>query len=93
MSEPAVARVACIPEDALAAEIEFAIAYVVAARRDLAPRFLIPEPDGARGYFAGQIAAMLAERAEKGLSGMASYELRAGHGHRDALTGRNLVTE
>jgi len=71
----------CIPEDQLAAEIEFAIAYTVACNRDRLGELLLSPPDGCRPEFAAQIAAMIAERAAGGLSGMARYELRAGEGH------------
>lgn len=59
------------PEEKLAGEIEFAIAYVVACDRYRAREFLLTPPGGSRTYFAGQIAAMLTERAGGGLSGMA----------------------
>jgi hypothetical protein len=72
------ARAVAIPEDVLAAEIEFAITYAVACNRDRAGEMLLSPPDGCRGEFAGQIAAMLTERAAGGLSGMRYYGIRAG---------------
>lgn len=74
----AAVRAVAIPEDALAGEIELAIAYTVACNRDRAHELLLSPPDGCRRDFAGAIAAMLAERAARGLSGMAYYEIRAG---------------
>jgi hypothetical protein len=67
---PPVKRFSC-PEKALAAEIEFAIAYIVACNPDRIRELLGPEEQGGcRPQFAGQIAAMLTERAGTGLSGM-----------------------
>jgi hypothetical protein len=66
----AARRFTC-PEEALAGEIEFAVTYLLACNPDLPPSaLLMPGPLGRRGEFCAQVAAMLAERAEKGLSGM-----------------------
>lgn len=69
-----------IPENALAAEIEFALAYVLACHPP-AWRFLVTQ----RRRMCEEIAAVLAERAAKGLSGM-----EAGHASGNPATGRNL---
>ena len=58
------------PEGRLAAEIEFAIAYTAACNPDRRHELLLSPPGGCRDMLADQVAAMLAERAEKGLSGM-----------------------
>jgi hypothetical protein len=58
-------RVFTCPEEALAGEIEFGLAYAMACnpgRAGFAP--------GDRKLFAAAAAAVLAERAEHGLSGM-----------------------
>jgi hypothetical protein len=65
-------RVFACPEEALAGEIEFGLAYAMACnpgRAGFAP--------GDRKLFAAAAAAVLAERAEHGLSGM-SIEDSAG---------------
>jgi hypothetical protein len=59
------------PAEKLAAEIEFAVAYTVACNRGQAHLFLLAPPEGRRGDFARQVAAMLLERAGNRLSGMA----------------------
>jgi len=56
------------PVGALAAEIEFAIAYTVACNPGVIS--VSAEPGGHREQFADAIAAMLTERAGHGLSGM-----------------------
>jgi hypothetical protein len=68
----------CVPEDQLAAEIEFAITYIVACNRDRVHELLLTPPDGCRRDFAAAIAGMIAERAAHGLSGMALHERGAG---------------
>jgi len=70
--------VICVPESELAAEIELAIAYTVACNPGRAGELLMTPPGGCRAGFAAQIAAMLAERAARGLSGMTRYETRTG---------------
>ena len=57
------------PEEALAAEIEWALTYTMACNPG---RGIFASGD--RPLFAQAIARMLAERAEKGLSGMAVTE-------------------
>ncbi len=76
-----------IPAAALADEIEFAIAYIRACNpgRDLTGED--------RKLLAGQIVAMITERAEQSLSGMriVAGEEIAGHSPgTNALTRRNL---
>jgi hypothetical protein len=67
---PAARRFSC-PEGVLAAEIKFAITYIVACNPDRIRELLGPEEQGGcRAQFSAQIAAMLTERAEKSLSGM-----------------------
>lgn len=56
------------PEDKLAGEIEFAIAYTVACNPGVIS--LSAEPGGHRKQFAEAIAGMITERAGHGLSGM-----------------------
>jgi hypothetical protein len=63
-----------VPLDALADEIECAIAFLVACNRDRAWGLLLPAPEGTRREFAAEIARMLVERAERGLSGMTVCE-------------------
>jgi hypothetical protein len=66
-----VARRFTCPEEALAGEIEFAVTYLLACNPDLPPSaLLIARPLGRRAEFCQMIAELLAERAEKGLSGM-----------------------
>jgi hypothetical protein len=64
-------RFSC-PEDALAAEIELVVTYLAACNPGIPPSaFLLPESlGGRRAEFSRMIAGLLAERAEKGLSGM-----------------------
>jgi hypothetical protein len=63
-------RFSC-PENTLVGEIELAVTYLLACNPDIPPSVMVMgKPLGRRAEFAGQIAAMLAERAEKGLSGM-----------------------
>jgi hypothetical protein len=57
-------RTVVIPAGVMVTELEFAIAYLAAANRD---RDLLGED---RRAFAEAIAAMLAERAGRGISGM-----------------------
>jgi hypothetical protein len=71
---PLAARVITIPENQLAAEIECAIAYLVACNKGRWAQLLTPEPNGCRREFAHAIAAMLTERAASGLSGMTLEE-------------------
>lgn len=59
--EPPLASQFTCPEDQLAAEVEFAVAYAQACD---------PQHSRDRRWYAEQIALMLMERAGKGLSGM-----------------------
>lgn len=72
-SRPERARpvILSVPEEILAAEIEFAIAYTVACNGDRRYELLRSASSGGRrADFACAIAAMLLERAGNGLSGM-----------------------
>jgi hypothetical protein len=69
---PVVTRRFSCPEEVLAGEIDLAVAYLTACNPDIPPSaLLIARPLGRRAEFCQMIAAMLAERAERGLSGMA----------------------
>lgn len=63
-------RLSC-PADKLAGEIEFALTYLLACNSDMPPSTMVmAAPMGRRRELCQMMSAMIAERAEKGLSGM-----------------------
>jgi hypothetical protein len=70
-----VARRLTCPEDALAGEIEFALTYLLACNSGTPPSTMVmAAPMGRRRELCELMAAMITERAEKGLSGMTAED-------------------